>query len=140
MLLHSSRHETILRVTSEIIKEIFKVSLISYLLFYLINDTFTGFVSDYFNITIILWVTIIAGVLSIWLGNEKNESNERATSGGLKEYAFISILSLVSIFLIYYRIQSVGRLSYYISILSGVIIFLISILIRNEDKNEKHDE
>lgn len=137
MLLVSSRNETILRITKEIIREIFKVSLISYLLFYLLNDIFTGFVSDYFNITILLWVTVISGVLSVWTEGEKDITQEKSVQINKWTYVFISILSLVSVGLIFYRIQSIGKLSYFISILSGLIVFLLSFLILNEDKNEK---
>lgn len=139
MLLHTSRFELILAIVKAVSKEIFKVSLVSFLLFYLINDFFPGFVSDYFNLTILIYITIITGTLSIWLGVEKTESNEQAKHVSKKEYIFISILSMVSIILIFYRIHSIGKLSYFISILSGIIIFLLSLLIK-EDNNEPQDE
>ncbi|MFA4930479.1 MAG: hypothetical protein WC570_01260 [Patescibacteria group bacterium] len=136
MLLHSTRYEIILRILRSTIIEIFKVALVTYLLLYLLNDTFPGFVTDNLRIIPLLWITLITGMLSIWIGPEKSTDNSSVQQIRFKEYIFISVLSLASIAFIYYRIQAVGKLAYMISILSGLIIFLLSILLINEQNND----
>ena len=55
--------QLIWKIAKELIAEIFKISLLSYLLFYLIEDFFPGFVSGFFSMDILLGIVVGAAFL-----------------------------------------------------------------------------
>ena len=135
MLLQEQKRRVFLWLIKSIIEEIFRVSLISYLLFYLIDDFRKGFISDYFNLNILLGFTIISGIITVaW---QKEEKERKIPKIQKKDYIFIVILGLISAGLIYYRIKEIGKLAYLISAISGIIIILISILLLKEPMEEE---
>jgi len=138
MLLMHQKRNNFLWLTQEIIKEIFKISLISYLLFYLVENFKAGFISDYFNLNILLIITIISGVLTV--GGKKEVEEREKYSIKIRDYIFIVILGLVAAGLIFYSIKEIGKLAYLISTVSGVIIMLISILLLNNSFDDKEDD
>lgn len=133
MFLNVSKKEAIWWLTKEIISEIFKVSLISYLIFYLIESFKAGFIADYFNLNILLIITILSGVFTV-LFKKEEESKKEVQKIRKRDYIFIIILGVVATGLIYYKIKEIGWLSYVISPISGIIIILISILLLNEQQ------
>lgn len=133
MFLNVSKKEAIWWLTKEIISEIFKVSLISYLIFYLIESFKAGFIADYFNLNILLIITILSGVFMV-LFKKEEESKKEVQKIRKRDYIFIIILGVVATGLIYYKIKEIGWLSYVISPISGIIIILISILLLNEQQ------
>jgi len=138
MLLMHQKRNNFLWMIQEIIKEIFKISLVSYLLFYLIENFKVGFISDYCNLNILLIITIVSGILTV-AGKEEVEENKREKIK-VKDYMFILILGLVAAGLIFYNIKEIGKLAYLISIVSGIIIILISILLINSSINNKEND
>lgn len=122
-------------LTKEIISEIFKISLISYLVFYLIESFKTGFITDYFELNILLIITILTGIFTVLFKKEADEKKEKQIIRP-KDYIFIIILGLVAAGIIYYKIKGLGWLSYVISVISGVIIILLSILLLNEPEED----
>jgi hypothetical protein len=137
MLLQSSKYEKVIWLVREAISEIFKVSLISYLLAYLIENFKAGFIADYFNLNILLWLTIISGVLSVWIKGDEVEKKKEPQKIKVRDYVFIVLLGLASMALIYYKIKTIGWLAYLIAPISGVIVILLSILLLNDESEEK---
>lgn len=123
-------------MTQEIVKEVFQISLISYLVFYLIEDFKPGFITNYFNLNIILILTIISGIITV-LFEGKESSFETGHEEKVPEekkikkidYLFIVVLGVVAAIIIFFKIKSLGWLAPIISIISGIIIILISILL-----------
>lgn len=140
MLLGSPKYEKIYWLAKEAITEIFKISLVSYLIYYLIEDFKTGFISSYFNLNILLWTTIISGVLTVWTrGDESREEKKEPEKIRARDYIFIVLLGLAAMTLIYYKIKTIGWLAYVISPISGIIIILLSILLLNESPDEENN-
>lgn len=145
MLLHSSKLESCLKIIKESVGEIFKVSLISYLFFYLVDNYKIGYVSNFFNLNILLWITIASGILTTWIRNDEPVNEKISKKNRITDYIFIIILGLVSTALIYYKVMDLGGLAWIISGISGVIIILLSILLLSDDftddsKEEKSNE
>jgi hypothetical protein len=138
MLLIHQKRNNFLWLIQEIIKEIFKISLISYLLFYLVENFKAGFISDYFNLNILLIITIISGVLTV--GGKKEVEEREVKKIKVKDYVFIIVLGAVAAGLIYYSIKEIGKLAYLISIVSGVIVILISILLLNDSFDDEEND
>lgn len=115
----------------EIIKELFKVSLISYFTFYLINDLAPGFVSRYFNLNIILVIVVISGIVTI-LGGKEEEVKKEKQRTQIYDYVLILIAGLITTILIFIGIKDMGKMAYLVSIVAGGIVIIVSILLFNE--------
>lgn len=132
-------------LTKEVVREVFQVSLIAYLVFYLIEDFKVGFITNYFNLNILLILTIISGIITVLLeeketsfgeGYEEKVPEEEKIKK--RDYIFIIILGIIAAIIIFFRIKSLGWLAPVISIISGIIIIMISILLLwgKEEKEE----
>lgn len=115
---------------TEVCKAIFPVALIAYLVFFLIDDLLPGLISWHLNLNIILAICAISGVLSIFA---KEEIKEKPTITK-RDYAFIAVLAILGTVLIWWKIKELGWLSWVISIISGVLIVIISVLLLREEE------
>ena len=120
----------------KLVNLIFQVLLILFLLLVLareFKEDFLGMINiNYFMITVIVF-----GAISI-LFEDKSEKydyqkniKQKITK---KDYALIFILGVVGSVIIYYKTKDIGYLSYAISILSGILIIMLSILILEDDE------
>ncbi len=131
------------KIFKELITEIFKISLLSYLLFYLIEDFFPGFVSSFFSMNILLGIVVGSGVFTVVIEKPASESDgEVKIKDRIKarDIVFIVILSIIAGGLIYLKTKDLGKLGLAISIISGIIILLMSILLLIEDDYDKRSE
>ena len=129
-----ANNNQIIKQSKEILSELFKASLIAFLILYLADDMFTGFVSDYFNINIVLIIALISGILTVALKVEMPEKTPMIFRKS--DYLYLAILSFGSMILIYYRLIDLGKIAYLISIIAGIMIFLISVLLYKDSTNE----
>ena len=133
--------QLIWKTVKELIAEIFKISLLSYLIFYLIEDFFPGFVSGFFGINILLGMVGGSGVFTVVSQKEESkegEGKEVKNKIRARDIVFIVILSIIAGGLIYIKTKDLGKLGLVISIISGIIILLMSILLLTEE--EKNDQ
>lgn len=138
--------QLIWKIAKELIVEIFKISLLSYLLFYLIEDFFPGFVSSFFSMNILLGIVMGSGVFTV-VSQEPASAKATAGEGRVerneiraRDIVFIVILSIIAGGLIYLKTKDLGKLGLVISIISGIIILLMSILLLIEDDYDKRSE
>ena len=131
--------QLIWKTAKELVSEIFKISLLSYLLFYLIEDFFPGFVSGFFSMNILLGIVVGSGVFTVISQKEEiKEGEKKEAKNNIKasDIVFIVILSIIAGGLIYLKTKSLGGLGLAISIISGIIILLMSILLVTEDEKD----
>lgn len=121
--------------TANLINYTFQSLLVTYLLLLLIEQIQKGFVTTYLNLNYLL-IIIIAGILSVFSEKEK-EHNKKMT---WKDYAYITVLSLAGLIIIKYKTADLGWLSWIISIIAGILIYLLSILILEDDEKEDYKE
>ncbi|MFC1687638.1 hypothetical protein ACFL0L_03595 [Patescibacteria group bacterium] len=131
-----NKSQRIWQFTRQIIKELFKVSLVSYFLLYLINDLAPGFVSRYFNLNIVLVIIVVSGIISIFGGEEEVKKEKKHIR--MLDYIFILIAGLITAILIFVGIKDMGKLAYLVSIVAGGIVIIISILLFHEPTKD-HD-
>ena len=130
--------QQIWKITKEIFAEIFKISLLSYLGLYLIEDFFPGFVSSFLDMNIVLGIVVASGIFvainqkSVSSADEEKELKNHEKIRG-RDIVFIIILGIISGFLIYWKTKMLGSLALPISIISGIIIILMSFLLLTED-------
>lgn len=111
---------------SRLINEIFKVSLVAYLIFLLIETFSAGFISNYLNLNIILVVCVISGIIDFLVQKGKKLEKRKLTRN---DFIWILTLSVIGALFILRKTIELGWISYLISFASGVLIVLISVLI-----------
>ena len=115
-------------------QEFFSVILVTYLLLLLLEEIKEGFVSNFLNLNIILGITLISGIITVFGGEGKKKEIEHFEK---KDYMWIFALGVVGAALIFYKTRNLGALSYLISAISGILIVLLSVLILEEDSSNK---
>jgi|GEM_PF-5318709 len=120
---------------------LFQVALISYLFFYSIERIKPGFVSDYFELNMLLILTFVSGALTVMLkGIDQNHEEQKPVNApGLRQYVFIIFLGLVVAFIMYERTKQVGWLSYVISGMSGLVLIVLSISLWWDDTHSQEN-
>jgi Na+/citrate or Na+/malate symporter len=112
-------------------QEFFSTLLITYLLLLLAETIWEGRVSAFMNINYLLIIIIISGAISVL--TEKEEEKTEQFELKTKDYLYIVIMGIAGTFIVWYKIQELGMLSYLISIVTGVLIILLSILLFEGD-------
>ena len=132
--------QLIWKIAKELIADIFKISLLSYLVFYLIEDFFPGFVSGFFSMNILLGIVVGSGVFTV-ISQKPVSAKASAGEGRIegneikgRDIVFIVILSIIAGGLIYIKTKDLGKLGLAVSIISGIIILLMSILLLTEEE------
>lgn len=118
----------------ELLSFAFQVSLVAFLGFYLIDNLRTGFVSNFFNVYIFLWTSIVFGVLTTaWpMIVPEAKSEEKLT---WKDFTRITLFALGTAALVWYKTSSIGWLAMVIAALSGLIVLGLGLLVYlNKDK------
>ena len=118
--------------TAEIINYFFQALLVAYLILLLIEQTFSGSVSFYFNSNYLLIAVIVIGILDIF-SYHKTRKEEKPTK---KDYFFIALLGVAGLIIVKIKTAQLGWLSWLISIIAGILIILISLLVLEENENE----
>lgn len=119
---------------------IFPVILSIYLLYLLIKQTHlwnlhNNIFYQILNENILLWAVIISGILTVWK-EEKDKHYQIIQQSFTQTYKHIwlsLLLSLLWVYIIYIQVASLWWISYIISGIAGILIFLIGILIIEED-------
>lgn len=92
-------------------------------------------VSNYMNLNYLLILVIVLGVLNLLFVKPQERPKEKITR---KDYIYISLLSIAGIIIIFYKTKQLRYLSYIISIVAGILIFLLSYLVLTEEEDEQN--
>lgn len=78
---------------SVISKDLFQVSLVTYLILLLLETVKTGFVSFFLDLNIILWVVLVSGVIMVLtdFGEQKQEIKSSEIAGKVWHYFFKTV-------------------------------------------------
>lgn len=116
--------------------ELFSTLLVSYLILLLIENIWEASVSAHLNLNYLLLTTILSGVIAVLtISDDMAESESVETT--TKEYIFILLAGLAGAVIIWYKTQDIGRISYIISIISGILIVMLSfIVLEDSDTND----
>lgn len=118
--------------TAVIINHLFQVLLVTYLILLLAEELWTGSVSNYLNINYLLAMVILLGVLDVF----SEHIPKPYKSPTKKDYGFIIMLAFLGFIIIKFKTSALGWLSWFISIIAGVLIALLSILVLEDKDNE----
>jgi hypothetical protein len=112
-------------------KIIFEISLILYLALFLLDEVAARSVSNFLNINYILGICLVAAIFTA-LG-KKEEPKIPPQPLKKYDYALMVGLGILAIAVVYWKIKEIGGFAWPISILSGILIFLISWLFLKDD-------
>ncbi len=115
----------------ELINYTFQVLLVSYLLLLLAEELKAGFVSKYLNLNYVLIAVILLGILTVVFPHEKKIARKVIPL----DYFMIGFISIAGGFIIFYKTKELKWLSYVISIVGGILIFLLSVLVLEENES-----
>ncbi|MBI5405390.1 MAG: hypothetical protein HY976_04160 [Candidatus Kerfeldbacteria bacterium] len=117
--------DIIVRVPSEIgqyVKESFLVSLLTYVIFTLIDRLVPGFVSRVINLDIVLGVVIVLGAMTAWLVERERGLDESQPGQSIRSLGFIVGAGLISALIVWLRTASLGWINLPLSVMSGLIV------------------
>ncbi len=119
-------------ILSKISSELFNSLLITFLLLLLIENIWENSVSEHINLNYLMLIVLIFGIISIYSSSAAGNMNTggRATR---KEYFIIVCIGIAGMMIIWSKIKYMGFISYPISIISGILIVLLSILMLEEN-------
>jgi hypothetical protein len=115
------------------INHLFQVLLVTYLALLLIEEIWSGTVSNYLNLNYLLVIVIVFGILDAFSESIPRE-NKIPTK---KDYLFVILLGIAGFFIIKFKTSSLGWLSWVISTIAGVLIILLSILVLEDNENDE---
>lgn len=120
------KNNKFLSLVSYIAHNFFIVTLVLYLTLFLLENIFTGFVSNNFDLNIILIPLFILGVLTAIF--PQLEALPQITKPSMLDYLLIGIFTELTFFIVWYKLIDLGKISIFIAIGSSLIVFLVSIL------------
>ena len=111
----------------------FQYTLITFLILLSIEIVWEKSVSYYLNLNNLLVAVFISGIITV-LTQEKSRRKEKKHEKIIKtDYILILILGVMGVLTIYYRTISIGNFPILVSMISGLIIFLLSILVLKDE-------
>lgn len=121
-----------LNLVGQISQQVFSIFLIGYLFFFLIDELFDKFISNFVNLNYILIIVILSGILTILLPNKLADQKILPGKKWLN-YLMAVLLGIAAGAAILLKIWEIGAfISIVVSILAGILILLISLLFLDE--------
>jgi len=119
------------KIMIKTVNSLFQTFLVTYLLLLLIEQILGNSVSFYLNLNYMLFIVIILGILSVFT---KQEPVKKELTSSL-DYVYIAFLSIIGTIIIFIKTKELGWLSYIISIIAGLLIFLLSYLVLEDEED-----
>ncbi|GAG99025.1 unnamed protein product, partial [marine sediment metagenome] len=117
-----------LRWAVELTHGVFPMLLVVYLALLLVEAVFKGSASSYLNLNYLLIAIIVVGIIAIVTSSREAAKTKegRLTKKGIFIIIGAGVLGAV---IVWYKTKEIGWLSYVISVVSGVLIVLLSMLV-----------
>lgn len=126
------------RLARQIWSELFVTSLVSFILFFLIDDLFAGFVSNHLNLNAVLAVVLGSGAISALLKErEPGPPPGIDSSSSVSRAVIVFAVAILGGFLVFLKIASIGRLSVTIALLSTIILISLSWVLIIQQRSEE---
>lgn len=124
------------------IQEVFAASLVTYLVFFLIDSLVDSFVSKQFNTNILLWIVIASGAALVLMNPRVDAPPNVARPKQMtaKTVAMIAVFGVVAAGIVVLKTKSFGRLSYVIAGISGALVFLLSLVLLFGDDDDSKEQ
>ena len=101
-----------------IFKILFPVSVITFIIYFIIENFKVGIISNYFDMHYLLLIALVSGFFLLMLNHKKNSY--------LPYKKLLSIiLTLLIIFISFQYLQNIEKMRYFISLLIGLATYII---------------
>ncbi|MBU5690356.1 MAG: hypothetical protein KQA35_04510 [Candidatus Aenigmarchaeota archaeon] len=120
------------QTVKESVIQSFNYLLILFLLFLLIEEIWPNTLKRYINPDYFMIAVIAIGIPAVLWHEDKPKPKEEITK---KDYLLIALLSIAGFAILYYKLKSFP-LGIFISIIGGILIFLLSYLVLTEDEQD----
>ena len=107
------------------VHEGFTYTLILYLVCFLLENLFTGFVSNAFDLNILLIPLFILGIATSFFPTPIKEKSTEVTHG-TKEYIMLASASILTFIIIYTKLADLGAIRLWVAVGSSVFIAMVS--------------
>ncbi len=124
-------------IIQRISNEVFSIFLIGYLFFFLLDEVFNNFISNFINLNYILIIVITTGFLTVFLdrNSESKIENSKTKNKQWLNYIITIGLGIIAVIVVFFKLQDINLiLNIIISILSGLLISLVSYLFLNNNR------
>jgi hypothetical protein len=111
---------------------LFPFALVLYLILFLLENVFPGFVSNIFDINYFLIPVLLFGFLAAFANKNENEDEKKPTRW---DFTLIAGLVILSFVILLYKTADLGRMGFLISLISSLLVALISLIIIFPAKN-----
>lgn len=105
---------------SRLLEVIFRISLVTYFVFLLVEEIFEGFISNYLSLNVFLIITVLTGFLSILI-----EEIYKIKKSEKRDYPFIIFLGIIGMLLVFLKTSYLGIWAYLLAIVAGGLIVFI---------------
>lgn len=119
------------RLTREILASIFAAFLLIYLAALLTETLWQKSVSAYFNLNYLLIIVIVLGIISALFPKEDSKKEKKIVQK-LKLF-YSGLAGFAGFAVIFYKLNAYG-FGLIISVIAGILIFLLSVLVLEEDE------
>lgn len=132
------RKNKYLRWAVELTHGLFPMLLVVYLVLLLVETVFKGSISSYLNLNHLLIAVIVVGIIAILTSSR--EAAKIKEGHLIRKGIFIILgVGVLGAVIVWYKTMEIGWISYVISVVSGGLIVLLSILVWG-GAGEKADE
>ena len=104
------------------LKLVFKISVITFIVYLVIEQFKIGLISNYFDLNILLLVASLSGILVVLFDEESPAPHKKRKT--VEKYLLIFLVSLAVFALSYQYLQILKNLSYLISLLIAISVFI----------------
>lgn len=117
----------------------FHILLIAFLVTLLIQELKPGYIEQHLSMNYFLILVVVLGIVSITLGPKDGLRIHKIQVGGLTErdYLLAALAGIIGASLICYKVSELGWLSFAISIVSGALLTLLSLVIMSGGGEEE---
>jgi len=122
-------------------RDLFGMFLAVYIIFFLLKEIRPEAITYSFNLNILFYITIISGILMVFTKEKKKSgmnilfTYEQTIKK--RDYVFVFFLAILTgvltYFLFLYKIKAPKNISLFVSIISIILFFLLSILVLKEE-------
>lgn len=128
---------SVMTYLQELVRELFTAALMTYLVFALIDTLTQNLISNVFSMNVLLWFTVVVGVLAVFVQQGESEKRARTsfrfTPGTI---VMMTVLSIVGGAVVWLRAPTLHGIALILGILAALIIAALSfLLLRDEDEN-----
>ncbi|MHC1605331.1 MAG: PRA1 family protein [Candidatus Methanofastidiosia archaeon] len=96
-------------------------------------------VSQYFNLSYFVIILVALGIFLVFTNKEEEETKESFFKSLSGDHVVVAVCTIAGAVVIWYKTQDLGKISYLISGLGGLLIAALSLLLIEEEKEEKSE-